>query len=116
VLQSAAEEFNEDPMDRDEDYVDIEDQQPAQSRQHKQETKGEAQRLYESWQKLLPSLVLPFLTYMNKSASRLTANTFELDNSSPCTTCPFGHSQDHPRFMSFGTVSNIFSLLDLFFA
>jgi hypothetical protein len=84
-LESEAEALNEDPMDLDEHYVDVDDQQPAQPHGHKRDTKGEAQRLYEAWQKLLPSLVLPFLDYMNKSANRPTANTFKPDNSSPCT-------------------------------
>jgi hypothetical protein len=88
-FESAAEVSHEDPMDLDEDYVDVDDQpaQPRESRKHKRDTKEEAQRLYEAWQKLLPSLVLPFLAYLNKSASRPTANTFEPDDSSPCTMC-----------------------------
>jgi hypothetical protein len=85
-FESAAEVSHEDPMDLDKDYVDVDDQ-PRESHKHKRDTKEEAQRLYEAWQRLLPSLVLPFLAYLNKSASRPTANTFEPDDSSPCTTC-----------------------------
>jgi len=93
MTQSAAEAFNDDPMDLDEDYVDIEDPQlarnpnPHKPGAQKRDTQGEAQRLYDAWKVLVPSLVLPFLTYMNKSASRPTANIFVQDNSS-CTTCP----------------------------
>jgi hypothetical protein len=89
VTQSAAEVFNDDPIDLDEDYVDVEDPQPANPHKpfvQKRDTQRETQRLYDAWKVLIPSLVLPFLTYMNKSAGHPTANTFEQDNSS-CTTC-----------------------------
>ena len=63
-IQSVAEAFNDDPMDLDEDYVDIEDPQPAPNRHksnvQKQDMQGEAQRLYNAWMNLVPSLVLPF--------------------------------------------------------
>lgn len=93
TTQSAAEAFNDDPMDLDEDYVDVEDSQPAphpnphKPGAQKRDTQREAQRLYDAWEALVPSLTLPFLGYMNKSASRPTVNTFEQDNSS-CATCP----------------------------
>jgi len=92
-IQSVAEAFNDDPMDLDEDYVDVEDPQPAPNRHkpdvQKRNTQGEAQRLYNAWMNLVPSLVLPFLAYMNKSASRPTVNTFEQDElESSCDTCP----------------------------
>jgi hypothetical protein len=93
VTQSAAEAFNDNPMGLDEDYVDVEDPPPAPNPNahkpgaRKRDTQSEAQRLYVAWKVLVPSLVLPFLAYMNKSASRPTANTLEQDNSS-CTNCP----------------------------
>jgi hypothetical protein len=87
---SAAETTNDNPMDVNNDYVDIEDEQPAQGsrepHKHKRDTQGEAQRLYDAWRGLIPSLVLPFLAYMNKSACSPTANTFEQDNP-PCSSC-----------------------------
>jgi hypothetical protein len=77
-------------MDLEEDYVAVEDQPSAYSNppgEQKRETKMEAERLYEAWKNLISSLVLPFLAYVNRSASHPTPNTFESDNSSPCTTC-----------------------------
>jgi hypothetical protein len=89
--QSGIETFNDDPTDLDEDYMDVEEPQPAPNSHkagaRKRDTQGEAQRLYNAWKDLVPSLVLPFLAYMNKAASRPTANTFE-QNTSPCATCP----------------------------
>ena len=86
ALQSSADTFSDGPMDLNEDYVDVEDPQPAQdSSENKRDTKGEAQRLYEAWKKLVPTLVLPFLAYLNKSTCHPTANTFEQDQT--CTSC-----------------------------
>jgi hypothetical protein len=84
---STAETSNDSPMDVDDDYVDVEDEQCSREpHKHKRDTQGEAQRLYDAWRGLIPSLVLPFLAYMNKSACRPTANTFKQDNL-PCSTC-----------------------------
>ena len=74
VMQSEARAFNDNPMDLDEDYMDVEDRPPTPSPNthkpatRKQDTQSEAQRLYDACKVLGLSLVLPFLTYMNKSA------------------------------------------------
>ena len=62
-------------MDLDKDYIDIEDARRFRdSPEHKRDTQSEAQRLYDAWQKLIPTLILPFLAYLNKSAGRLTTS------------------------------------------
>src|SRR5882762_8820557 len=49
-------------------------------------THSEAQRLYNTWKDLILTLVLPLLTYLNKSAGHPTSNTFKMNNLS-CTLC-----------------------------
>jgi len=87
VLASPADVFNDNPMDLDEDYVDVEGPRPSQdSPRNKRDTQGEAERLYDAWQKLIPTLILPFLAYLNKSAGHPTSNTFE-QNHLNCMSC-----------------------------
>lgn len=50
----------------------------------KRDTKAEAQRLYESWSKLVPTLSTSLLTYISKSTGKPTSTTFD---TSPCRTC-----------------------------
>jgi hypothetical protein len=62
--------LNNDPMDLEGGYVDVEDeldQHPSKPLPPKRDTKGEALSLYDAWKDLIPSLVQPFLTYTNKS-------------------------------------------------
>ena len=81
--------LNDDPMDLEGDYVDVEDevdQHPSTPLPPKRNTKGEALRLYNAWKDLIPSLIRPFLTYTNKSGSHPTAITIQVDHS-PCASC-----------------------------
>jgi hypothetical protein len=93
MTHSAAKAFNDNLMGLNKDYVDVDDQPPAPNpNTHKPgawkwDTQSKAQRLYDAWKVLVLLLVLPFLAYMNKSASRPTANTLEQDNLS-CINCP----------------------------
>ena len=84
ALQSPADVPENNTMDLDEDYIDVEP--PRDTPENKRDTHGEAQRLYDAWKDLIPTLVLPLLTYLNKSAGHPTSNTFEINNLS-CTLC-----------------------------
>ena len=87
VLQSPADVPNDNAMDLDEDYIDVEDPQPPRDTpENKRDTHGKAQRLYDTWKDLIPTLVLPLLMYLNKAAGHPTSNTFEMNNLS-CTSC-----------------------------
>jgi hypothetical protein len=87
VLPSPADVFNDNPMDLDENYIDVEGPRPSQdSPGNKRDTQGEAERLYDAWKRLIPALILPFLAYLNKSAGHPTSNTFEQNHLS-CTSC-----------------------------
>lgn len=89
TFQSPADVSNDNAMDLDEDYVDLnvkDPRPPQETTENKRDTHGEAQRLYNAWKKLVPTLVLPLLTYLNKSAGQPTSNTFEMSPMS-CTSC-----------------------------
>ena len=80
---SAAEQDGEEWKDEsDEGHVDGKDNVGLDK--VKRDTKGEAQRLYESWSALIPNLLIPLLTYMGKSIGKPTCTSFE---TSPCQTC-----------------------------
>jgi hypothetical protein len=54
MLQSPAEIPNNNPMDLDEGHINVEDPWPSQDTpKNKQDTHGEAQRLYNTWRKLI---------------------------------------------------------------
>jgi hypothetical protein len=98
VPKSPADVFDDSPMDLDEDYVDVEDPPPSQDTpKNKRDTQGEAERLYDAWKKLIPTLILPLLTYLNKSAGYPTANTFEQNHLS-CISCA-PHTQKTTRVL-----------------
>ena len=80
---SAAEQDGEEWKDESEEgYVDGKDNVGANK--VKQDTKGEAQRLYESWSTIIPNLLIPLLTYMGKSIGKPTCTSFE---TSLCQNC-----------------------------
>ena len=89
VLKSPTDILDDNPMDLDDDCIDVEDRQP--SPKNKRDTQGEAERLYDSWKKLIPTLILPFLAYLNKSAGHPTANTFEQNHLSCVACAPHTH-------------------------
>jgi hypothetical protein len=50
VLPSPADVFNDNPMDLNEDYVNVEGPRPSEdSPGNKRDTQGEAERLYDAW-------------------------------------------------------------------
>ena len=113
--QSPADVPNDNTMDLNEDYVDVEDPQPPRDTpKNKRDTHGEAQRLYDAWKDLIPTLVLPLLTYLNKSAGNPTSTTFEMNNLS-CTS----HTHKTTRILclfwdrKYCIRSAVFSLLNI---
>jgi hypothetical protein len=92
LLPSPVDIFDDNPMDLDEDYVDVEGPRPSQdSPGNIRDTQGEAARLYDARQKLIPALILPFLAYLNKSAGHPTSNTFEQNHLSCMSCAPHTH-------------------------